>query len=241
MSLSKIIFPALCWGEFIQILAFLPTEELYRTIGHLNRSGWLTFMREKLMRKSKLYQYSILERRCPRFLPKLEQNEKVLLVSYPRSGNSFLRQLLELHTNIITGSDSRPNRILSASLLSCGYLGEGITDNSVLIVKSHFPERLGFIKFRVKKIILLVRNPFDAILSYFHMGMTNTHDKNLTDEAFESVRSEFERFLVNEASIWNKFHSFWIRMSKEYGIPIHFIRYEDIITDGEVYDSNIKY
>ena len=33
--------------------------------------------------------------------------DKGLLTSYPRSGNSFLRNLLEQSTGIITGSDSR--------------------------------------------------------------------------------------------------------------------------------------
>lgn len=100
----------------------------------------------------------------------------------------MLRQQLEAMTNIITGSDSRPNRILSSLLLQSGYKGEGITDNSVWIVKSHYPERLGFIKFRVNRILLLVRNPYDAIMSYFHMAMTNSHNKNLSPAAVYSLR-----------------------------------------------------
>jgi len=125
---------------------------------------------------------------CPRLLPKLMTHDKILLVSYPRSGNSMLRQCFETMTRTVTGSDSRPNRTLSSALLRCGYRGEGLTDNSVWMVKSHYPERLGFIKFRVDRVVLLVRNPFDAITSYFHMAMTNTHHKNLSSAAFESVR-----------------------------------------------------
>ena len=70
-------------------------------------------------------------------------HDKVLLTSYPRSGNSFVRKLLEEMSGIITGSDSRPNRPLTAQLVEYGYCGEGITDNSVWIVKSHYPERTG--------------------------------------------------------------------------------------------------
>jgi hypothetical protein len=115
-----------------------------------------------------------------RFLSKFSSHEKVLLVSYPRSGNSYVRKLLELTTGIVTGSDSRPNRALTSSLLRFGYKGEGITDQSVWIVKSHYPERLGYIRVPVGRVILVVRNPFDAIESYFHMGMTNSHDKILS-------------------------------------------------------------
>ena len=39
---------------------------------------------------------------------------------------------------------------------------------------------MGYIQFKAQKVILLIRNPFDAIESYFNMGMTNTHNKTLT-------------------------------------------------------------
>lgn len=62
----------------------------------------------------------------------------------------------------------------------CSYAGEGVVDDSVWMVKTHYPERMGYLKFKVRRIILLIRNPFDAMESYFHMGMTNTHDKHLS-------------------------------------------------------------
>jgi len=163
----------LCWSELLHILSYLSIDDVYLSCGRLNRSGYITFLREKASRKAEL-RYQI------RFLPGLSNHEKVLIVSYPRSGNSYLRQILEHETEVITGSDSRTNRMLSTSLLEFGFLGEGITDNSVWLVKSHYPERLGYIKFYIERVILLVRNPFDAIESYFHMGFTNTHDKRLS-------------------------------------------------------------
>lgn len=60
--------------------------------------------------------------------------------------------------------------------------GEGVVDDSVWMVKTHYPERMGYLKFKARRIVLLVRNPFDAIESYFHMGMTNTHDKHLSPQ-----------------------------------------------------------
>lgn len=61
-------------------------------------------------------------------------------------------------------------------------IGEGVVDDSVWMVKTHYPERMGYLKFKARRIVLLVRNPFDAIESYFHMGMTNTHDKHLSPQ-----------------------------------------------------------
>jgi hypothetical protein len=177
MSLIRLVFPDLSWAEFVEILGMLSLRELWK-LGCTNRSAFVTFLREKSYREGRITQPIIGP--MPRYLFKSSSHDKAALVSYPRSGNSFMRKVLERKLGIVTGSDSRPNRTLSASLLKFGYLGEGITDQSVWVVKSHFPERLGYLKFPVSRVILLVRNPYDAIQSYFHMGMTNTHDKNLS-------------------------------------------------------------
>lgn len=176
MSLVKLVLPNLSWGELAEIIAFLTLKELW-VLGCCNRSAFITFLRERSLRKCKSY-----TQLPTRFLSKLSDHEKIALISYPRSGNSFLRKLIEAEFNIVTGSDSRPNRTLAASLLQFGYRGEAITDSSVWVVKSHYPERLGYIRFPVQRLILVIRNPFDAIESYFHMGMTNTHDKALSKE-----------------------------------------------------------
>lgn len=176
MSLVRLVLPALCWAELAEVVACLSLRELW-VLGCCNKSAFIMFLRERSLRKCKNYG------RIPtRFLSKLSNHEKVALISYPRSGNSFMRKLIEQQFNIVTGSDSRPNRTLAAHLLQYGYQGEAITDNSVWVVKSHYPERLGYIRFPVQRMVLVVRNPFDAIESYFHMGMTNTHDKALTKE-----------------------------------------------------------
>lgn len=177
MSLARLALPMLSWAEFAEILGWMSLREVW-LLGCCNSSAFVTFLREKSFREG--CKLRPLAFRYPRFLFKTSPHDKAALVSYPRSGNSFMRKVLEQETGIVTGSDSRPNRTLAASLLKFGYLGEGITDQSVWIVKSHFPERLGYVAFPVNRVILLVRNPFDAIQSYFHMGMTNTHDKNLS-------------------------------------------------------------
>lgn len=159
----------------MHILSFLEYDDKIRC-GSVNKSAHVHItLREKSLRQATATFPS-------RFLPSGYRQERVLLMSYPRSGNSYLRQLLEQTTGIVTGSDSRSNRPLAASLIRCGFKGEGVIDSSVWVVKSHYPERLGYVKCRGQRVILLVRNPFDAIESYFHMGLTNTHDKSLTDE-----------------------------------------------------------
>lgn len=182
MSIARLALAGLDWAELWNILLYLDKRELY-VFGCTCRSAFVTFLREKELRKGIFLSLTT----PPRFLGRTIDHEKVLLVSYPRCGNSYARKLLEGATGIVTGSDSRPNRPLAASLIRFGYVGEGITDQSVWIVKSHFPERMGFIRFPVKRVILVVRNPFDAIESYFHMGMTNTHDKCLSSEVLKYI------------------------------------------------------
>eukprot|EP01039_Chlorochromonas_danica_P003772 gene3773-4122_t len=240
MSLRQLVFPVLAWAEFSEILNYLTLTELW-LLGCTSRAAFVSFLREKAFRKGcrirssqPLSSSSSSSSTCsllPRFLGKYSLHEKVSLVSYPRSGNSFMRKLLEKETGIVTGSDSRPNRTLSSSLLQLGYQGEGVTDQSVWIVKTHYPERLGFLKLNSSRVVLLVRNPFDAIQSYFHMGMTNTHDKNLTPQAFDNLNSVWREFIINEAQVWVDFHRFWIEQQRT--VPILLLRYEDLLNDEQ--------
>ena len=50
-------------------------------------------------------------------------------------------------TGIYTGSDCDRKRNLNKELFEMGLKGEAILDKSVLVVKSHFPERIGHSEF----------------------------------------------------------------------------------------------
>eukprot|EP00797_Seminavis_robusta_P013081 Sro2019_g311270.1 WSC domain containing (237) ;mRNA; r:2-827 len=108
----------------------------------------------------------------------LQQNRGVtLLLSYPRSGNTLLRTLLERTTGIVTGSDTRPDRTLSKALAEAHNLvGEGVTHRTkTCFVKTHWPERTGWKIVTGHRAVMLVRNPFDAMDSYWNLNVTNTH------------------------------------------------------------------
>ena len=51
--------------------------------------------------------------------------EKVILTSYPRSGNTLLRKYIEDITGVITGSDWDVKRRLNSDLVEMGMRGEG--------------------------------------------------------------------------------------------------------------------
>lgn len=157
-----------------------------------------------------------------------------LLVSYPRSGNTLLRNLLERLSGIVTGSDNRPDRKLSKDLATIHNLvGEGVT-RRVHVVKTHYPERRGS-RLVAQRAILLVRNPYDAIDSYWNLNLTNTHTETVTDEVYAMHNGTFEDFSRNEMKVWIRFQKFWL----DAPIPVLVVRFEDLITDMQKEMSRI--
>lgn len=124
-------------------------------------------------------------------------DDKVALVSYPRSGNTLLRRIIERLTGTLTGSDARPDRELVRQLAMMGMKGESVMDSRVWCVKTHYPERVGRARLVCKRAILIVRNPFDAIASYFQMMLTSSHNKSLTSREIQMMYSDlFEDFFI---------------------------------------------
>ena len=152
-----------------------------------------------------------------------------LLASYPRSGNTLLRTLLERVTGTVTGADTRPDRPLSKSLaLDYDLVGEGVTQ-CVRVVKTHFPERQGHPVHVGHKAILLIRNPYDAIDSYWNLNLTNTHTETVTEEVYARFADFFEKLAIHELGTWIRFHLFWWQCE----IPVLWVRFEDLIVHTE--------
>lgn len=149
---------------------------------------------------------------CPRAV--------AVLASYPRSGNSLMRTLYERTTLRVSGSDMR------GGLQKHDLVGEAATrTNCVQFVKTHYPERMGAPPFRVDRAVLLVRNPYDAMESYFNLMTTNTHTSSLSEEARKKHEKIFADMAKKEVLVWRDFHEYWLNQK----IPILVIRYEDLI------------
>lgn len=185
----------------------------------------------------------------------------VLLTSYPRSGNTLLRTLLERTTSIVTGSDTRPDRTLSKSLaMQYDLVGEGLVgkaidegtheqskqpsrahmnllhtayDPSLSIVKTHFPERSGWKPVNSSRVLLLIRNPYDSIDSYWNLCCTNTHTTSLDESVYKKYANKFESLARHEIRIWCEFHYYWLDVCQKEGVPLLVVRYEDLVLDPE--------
>lgn len=91
----------------------------------------------------------------------------VALVSFHGSGNTWLRYLLEQSTGVFTGS------VYCDQILKANFPGESVVSGNVIAVKTHHANSRSLpkdVQFTLRKevydkAIVLVRNPFDALLS----------------------------------------------------------------------------
>eukprot|EP00536_Pseudo-nitzschia_multiseries_P009716 jgi/Psemu1/325753/estExt_fgenesh1_pg.C_2790015 len=151
---------------------------------------------------------------CPRAV--------AVLASYPRSGNSLMRNLYEKIALRVTGSD------MMGGLQAHDLVGEMATStNQCQFVKTHFPERMGSNPFPVSRAVLLVRNPYDSMESYFNLMTTSTHTTSLSNEERKKFQPIFAEMAKREVLVWRDFHEFWLKQK----IPLLVVRYEDLIRD----------
>ena len=80
----------------------------------------------------------------------------VLLVSYPGSGNSWVRQLLETTTGIYSGSFP-----CDSTYVEAGMIGEGVRTGNVIVIKAHKMSK----SVDYDKVIYLIRNPFSTLVA----------------------------------------------------------------------------
>jgi len=100
----------------------------------------------------------------------------VALLSFPGSGNSWVRQLIETATGIYTGTyhDCDESYIVSG-----GMIGEGIFNDNVIAVKIHWAVGSALQWLQQHNIIYIVRNPFDAMLADYNR-VQSSHKIHLT-------------------------------------------------------------
>lgn len=120
-----------------------------------------------------------------------ESRRSVALISFPGSGNTWTRTLLEATSGVCTGST-----MCDMSLRYEGFIGENINSGTVLVVKTHNATvSWGAMPSSFSSAILLIRNPLDALVSEwnrraandFHVEtvhITGTHTKETTKSHF---------------------------------------------------------
>ncbi|XP_063602923.1 sialate:O-sulfotransferase 1-like [Penaeus indicus] len=166
---------------------------------------------------------------------------RTYLVSFPGSGNTWIRYLLEAASGIFTGSVYTDTEIKNA-----GYLGEGDRANSgrTLVQKTHgaaltkasndLASRYNFIKADVP-VVLIIRDPARALLSYWkflHGRGKGSHTNQVSEKTYRT--SEFRRHvermvprweeLVTDRLLWHKAPIYVLYYDLVVKNPVHHVR-----------------
>ncbi|XP_071528311.1 uncharacterized protein [Panulirus ornatus] len=158
------------------------------------------------------------------------------LASFPSSGNTWIRYLIEAATGIFTGS-----LYDDTSLTRKGMYGEGITYDSgmTILQKSHgyttgnamklsHQERLT--KNHMDELshqgVLVIRNPFKALISHRHLDVGG-HTGYAPKAHF--LGEGWAEFVTLKTRLWRDFYIDWLMLSEPRNI--HITYYEDMKTD----------
>ena len=161
------------------------------------------------------------------------------LVSHPRSGNSWLRQLLEAASGVFTGSHEQDLSMLHY------FPGElHLSDGSTLVQKTHYHYRLvdlsspSYVEDWKKEHmqlfnsrgILLIRNPYHALVSMWHFYNSGWHTTSAEFSEFQT--DKFRKFVIRDIEFWLETIEDWVKMSDE----LHVVFYEELVdnTDKEL-------
>ncbi|XP_069985494.1 sialate:O-sulfotransferase 1 [Penaeus vannamei] len=122
-----------------------------------------------------------------------------ILHSFPRSGNTWVRYLLEAASGIFTSSVYSDRTLVTA-----GYLGERHKYGwgTTIATKSHFIKHLQ--KYRNVPTVTIIRNPARVFVSLWsYVNLKNRRRKHVESVAESSLRTqEFHDFVQSKLKKW---------------------------------------
>ncbi|XP_077457595.1 sialate:O-sulfotransferase 2 [Stigmatopora argus] len=167
-----------------------------------------------------VYQTQVQDNRCMdrHFLPS-RKNQLVALASFPGSGNTWARHLIELGTGFYTGS-----YYFDASLYNKGFKGERDHWRSgrTVCIKTHESGKKEIEAFH--SCILMIRNPYKALVAEFnrkyggHIGFASQANWK---------GKEWPDFVKTHTPWWGSLILDWLHCGKN----IHLVYYEDLKKD----------
>ncbi|KAK5638174.1 hypothetical protein RI129_012469 [Pyrocoelia pectoralis] len=143
----------------------------------------------------------------------------VALASFPGSGNTWLRYLLQQATGIYTGSVYK-----DYGLLKSGFPAESISNGSVLVVKTHEWGINAHKQF--SKAVLLVRAPANAIQAEFNR-QSGGHIGFASPDRYKKTRGRYwQQFVTDKLKMWKETNLDWLY---NFTGPTHVIFYEQLV------------
>ncbi|XP_016973464.1 WSCD family member CG9164 [Drosophila rhopaloa] len=145
------------------------------------------------------------------------------LASFPGSGNTWLRYLLQQSTGILTGSIYK-----DYGLLKTGFPAENVCNSSVLLVKTHEWGSKAWAPF--SKAILLVRDPEKAIIAEFNR-QSGGHIGFASPDRYKRTKGKYwQQFVSNKLKGWEVMNLSWAR---NFTGSIKVVFYDDLVHHTE--------
>ncbi len=151
-----------------------------------------------------------------------------LIISYPKCGRTWVRLVLGKY--VLNGIEGNPLELLEITGPLPGIPTTDLTHDDFPhwkpVDKMHLKKRM----YRDNKVVFLVRDPRDVVVSYF-FHYTRRGDKyRAQDPNFNGTLSDFIRYRIGGLESIIKFYNAWAR---ERGEPrdFHLVRYEDLQGD----------
>ncbi|XP_052069051.1 WSCD family member CG9164-like [Mytilus californianus] len=128
-----------------------------------------------------------------------EKRPVTALFSFPGSGNTWTRHLIEYTSGVATGS------VYCATSLIPVFIGECHVKD-VIVIKSH--EGNNRVKF--EKAIVLIRSPYRSIISFFNYRYSRGHNQTgfASKDDFERL---FEGFAITNIQQWRGNNLGWLQ------------------------------
>ena len=145
----------------------------------------------------------------------------VTIFSFPRSGNHFVRYLVEFLTGRATLGASGFKRAPGQDTPICLRQGpqhlKHVSLDKPVATKAHFTSHLG----KTDKLVFILRNPLEAVLSYRYDGFSDINSKNpIPPGLIKKLESDSSKFIAN-LEFYDQFEG-----------PKEIVLYEDLIGGG---------
>jgi len=112
--------------------------------------------------------------------------------------------------------------------------GEQIVDDRVWITKAHYPLIQPWIlDFKSNKIIICVRNPLDVFTSFASLVNTMCHSEQPEFSYSKNFPVWWDWWVRFNADTHAKYFKTLLKECAESKVPIHIVRYEDLVTDAK--------
>jgi hypothetical protein len=166
---------------------------------------------------------------CDKYLDgKPNKSNKIALASFPRSGNTFLRKYTELLTGVQSGADNTLHCNVAIQMQK--MKGEDIVDDTCWIIKTHSPWCMMYApEFKCQKILCIVRNPLDVILSWLNLVSTMSHAIKVPFDYAVEYPNWWQKWvekLVKEVKQW---YGTLMYHARKRDVPTIFVRFEDLL------------